>query len=421
MTYNAPIRQLFSAFAALWAVSLWAQQPAASAEPPLRELSARMATSDVRLQPSSAGTLSVEVDNLLFFKDNEFAGSQADGYTLPGMWVQPRLTWQPTADVRVSAGLHALVLDGASKYPCYAYHDIATWKGSQYQSGAHVLPYLRAEAQLGRTNIILGDIYGGANHRLMEPLFNPETNLTQDPEMGAQVVFSGRRFWMDVWVNWQSYIFRESTHQEAFTLGLSQRFLLNDPASAFHWYVPLCALGQHRGGEQDATDMGVQTLINGGLGLGLQWTRGSGLVSGANAEVGVMGAWQQAGELWPFDTGGAVSALAALWLWRDVRLFASVLYGRHFVPLYGVPFYSCVSQRQSDTSAQTFSGQSYDSVLAGHIGGEWGHTFARGYELGVKADVYSVRADAGSTSFSFGIYMRCNPVFVLKTFRHIDV
>ena len=403
----------FTALVSLCVVPLLGQPSAV----PLRELSARMATSDMRLQPDAVGTLAVEVDNLSFFKDNEFAGSQADGYTLPGFWVQPRLTWQPAAGVRIGAGLHALVFDGASKYPCYAYHDIATWKGDQYQRGAHMLPFLRAEAQLGRTNIVLGDIYGGANHRLMEPLFNPEVNLTQDPEMGAQVVVSASRFWMDVWVNWQSYIFRESSHQEAFTLGLSQRLLLNDASSAVHWYVPLCVLGQHRGGEQDATDMGVQTLINGGVGLGLLWQPGAGAVSGAGAELDLMGSWQQAGELWPFDTGGAAALQASLWLWRDVRLFASALYGRRFVTLYGVPFYSCLSQRQSDTSAQTFRGKSYDSLLAGHIGAEWGHSLAPGFELGLKADVYPVRADGTNTSFSFGVYMRCNPVFVL---RHLD-
>ena len=84
-------------------------------------------------------------------------------------------------------------------------------------------------------NIVLGDIYGGANHNLIEPLYNPELNLTADPEAGLQLLYDSRRFDLDVWVNWESFIFREDTHQEAFTVGLSGRYKLNDPDARFHF------------------------------------------------------------------------------------------------------------------------------------------------------------------------------------------
>lgn len=68
-------------------------------------------------------------------------------------------------------------------------------------------------------NIVLGNIYGASNHNLIEPLYNPELNLTCDPEAGLQLLYDSKAFDLDVWVNWQSFIFREDVHQEAFTVG----------------------------------------------------------------------------------------------------------------------------------------------------------------------------------------------------------
>ena len=59
-----------------------------------------------------------------------------------------------------------------------AYLDIADWKGNQYQKGSHILPYFRAQVALSeRFNIVFGNLYGAANHRLIEPLYNPDLNL----------------------------------------------------------------------------------------------------------------------------------------------------------------------------------------------------------------------------------------------------
>lgn len=100
-----------------------------------------------------------------------------------------------------------------------AYQDIAHWKGDQYQKGFHALPWFRAQVALSdHVNIVLGDLYGAANHNLIEPLYNPELNMVADPEMGLQLLYNSRRFDLDVWVNWESFIFREDIHQEALRL-----------------------------------------------------------------------------------------------------------------------------------------------------------------------------------------------------------
>lgn len=400
-----------------------------------QDLATRLAATDYRLSYDDTRTLAVDVQALAFFKDNEFSGDQATGYTLPGFWLQPRLTYQPLDAVRLEAGLHAIVFNGAGKYPCYAYHDIAQWKGSQYQRGAHVLPFFRAQAQLRRLTFVLGNIYGGANHGIVEPLMNHEVNLTQDPEMGFQLLADLPRYHLDAWINWQSFIFREDTHQEAFTVGLSQRIALNAKSSALNLYLPIDILLQHRGGEIDDTDMGAQTIDNAALGLGLRWNNKGKIFNGLTAEALALACLQQSGHLWPFDSGWGASATLSADFLRQLRVFATTVYARDFCPIYGAPFFSTYS---------TKTGGTFDHVLTSHIGAEWSHTFARDYVLGAKVDTYlcstgketlpvasfspsdATVPDASPSgsmpsafrnNFSFGVFFRCSPRFELKRFR----
>lgn len=77
-------------------------------------------------------TLYLNVDALAFFKDNEFDGNIAKGYTLPGVRLTPYLTYRPLLNLNLQMGLTALCYDGTNYYPNYAFHDIVTWKGNAY-------------------------------------------------------------------------------------------------------------------------------------------------------------------------------------------------------------------------------------------------------------------------------------------------
>jgi ribonuclease HI len=65
---------------------------------------------------------------------------------------------------------------------------------------------------------------------------------------------------MDTWLNWQSYIFEEDSHQEAFTVGSAWEIGLCPVGRAVSWYVPLQLVIQHRGGEQDTTNQRMELL-----------------------------------------------------------------------------------------------------------------------------------------------------------------
>lgn len=380
----------------------------------------RVYRSDFHIDPEKAKELSVELDNISFFKDNEYAGYFASGYSLPGLWVQPKAVYYPLGNIKIEAGVHMLIYHGANKYPSMAYQDIAYWKGDQYQKGVHLLPYFRAQMALSEhVNIVIGDIYGGSNHHLIEPLYNPELNLTADPEVGLQVLYESKAFDLDAWVNWQSFIFRDDTHQEAFTVGLSSRVKFNDPASRFHFYLPVQGVVQHRGGELDTIyTNSVQTLMNGAIGVGVLWNTNHRIFRNVNLELDAAGYYQQAGKIWPFGSGYGLYARASADIY-DFRVKTSYWRCDDFISMFGSPFYGAVSMKEP--------GVTFDRPQMVYLGVEYSRQLGKGYSIGVDVDIFQylggkMREDGipqsigSATSFTAGVYLRINPSFLIKKF-----
>lgn len=371
----------------------------------------RMATSAYRNDTSRVRQLRVEADVLTFFRDNEYSSKLTRGYSLPGLWLQPKFTYMPVRNLRLELGAHALVFNGANRYPCYVYHDIGTWKGKQYQHGAHILPWVRAQAEFKHLTVVLGDIYGGQNHGLVEPLWNAETNLSQDPEMGFQLLWDRPHLHADTWVNWQSYIFEEDNHQEAFTVGTSWQILYGDTASVLRFSTPVQLLFHHRGGEQDTTEMGVQTLCNASVGAKMDWRAGRRVLSRVSAEANLLLCYQQSGMLWPFDKGAAVQVSSAVELWKRFQVKAGVFHApTHFATLYGCPFFNTLSLRDNAV---------YRGISTVYAQADYHYTFARNYVLGAGLEAYQSWLGRGAKqefNFSFGIYLRLCPSFLIKKF-----
>lgn len=376
---------------------------------------------DYNIRPEDAKGLFIELDNISFFKDNEFAGPVMKGYSLPGLWLQPKAVYYPLKNIKLELGVHALIYSGAYKYPNMAYHDIATWKGEQYQKGAHVLPFFRAQFTLNKVNLVIGNIYGGSTHRLITPLYHPELNLTADPEAGFQILYDTRAFHLDAWVNWQSYIFEGDSHQEAFTAGLASQIDYNRPDARVHVYSPVQAIIQHRGGEQDTLyTNSVQTLMNGAVGVGVNWNLNRKVLKRINAELDFLGYYQQAGQLWRYNNGTGLYAAAYADL-KDFRVKAGYFRSDNFISLYGIPFFGAASTKEE--------GAVFDTPQTIFASVEYSRTFGKHYALGAKVELFEsipgemidkeniVTAPSAATSFSFGVYFRINPRFLVKKWK----
>ncbi|MDR1981797.1 MAG: hypothetical protein LBQ39_09305 [Tannerellaceae bacterium] len=373
-----------------------------------------------KIDAERKGALSVELDNLSFFKNNEYGGNFLEGYTLPGLWLQSKAVYYPSTNIKLEAGMHALLYWGADAYPNYAYQDIADWKSERYQYGARLLPVFRAQIALSeRVNLVLGNLYGAANHRLIEPLYNPELNLTADPETGLQFLYTSRFIDLDAWTNWESFIFKLDTHQEAFTFGISSRINYNRPESRFHFYTPIQLLTQHRGGEIDTIVVNsVQTFMNGATGIGGVWNINHPVFKRLHVEADATGFYQQTGDLWPFTNGYGLYAR----IWADLydfRVKGAYWMCKDFISMFGNPYYGAVSTSEE--------GLTFDNPRMACFGLEYSRSFGKGYSIGIDLDLYyhlsttahtaeRTEKQGGATGFSMGVYFRMIPSFLIKRF-----
>jgi hypothetical protein len=372
------------------------------------------------IQPEKENSVEISLDNLSFLKNNETDGTIIKGYTLPGIRLNPHVTYYPLSNVKLEAGLSLLKYWGANKYPNYTYRNIADWKADGYQTGFHFLPYFRAQIQpIPQMNIVMGNIYGGSNHRLIEPLYYPELNLTADPEMGVQFLYDSQNFHLDTWINWESFIFRNDIHGEAFTVGVSSSINLGKSGSPFYFEIPIQAIGAHRGGEIHETHDGVLTHINAYTGLRWGFNQKNDLLK--KIELSVMGGGftsTSAEKLaLPFKRGYAFYTNISAWV-RNFQFQMGYWRSKDFVNILGNPIFGNESAEHT--------GRTFPRVTVFHPSIRYEHTIGDGVYLGADFDYYynprlsvyenniPLEKASYSGSSAFGIYLRINPVIVLK-------
>lgn len=357
------------------------------------------------------------VDADAFIVDNEFDGPMVKGYTLPGTWLAPRLAYDPHPAVHLEAGLYAIFFNGADRYPSYAFHDIASWKGAQYRKGIHALPWFRADARIGCATITLGTLHREPKdasqlspHALALPLSNPESLHSADPEMGAQVQLSLPRYDLDLWIDWQSFIYQLDTHQEAFTAGLVQEVgLFSSAHRNVSLTLPIQLLAQHRGGEIDATTSGAQTLANAALGLRTRWQPDRRVLTSLGAEAMVLHSMQLKGTLWPQNSGDALWAQASALLWNRLNVRGGYLFGYHYVSLFGTPHLSTLS---------TADGRQRGHANTATYRVAYRQPFSHDMSLTASVDGYLTHPSGEplSHSLSLGLCFRAGLDFLLKKF-----
>ena len=125
------------------------------------------------------------------------------------------------------------------------------------------------------------------------------------------------------------------------------------------------------------------------------------------AEINMLAAYQQSGQLWPFKTGLAVHTGLNLNLWNHLGIRAGYLYApKHFVSLYGNPLYNTISQ----IDKTNFEG---NSTISARV--SYNYVIAKHYVVGAQAEAYQTwLTNHSELNFDFGIYLRVNPNFLIK-------
>lgn len=183
-----------------------------------------------------------QADGIFFFKNNEYFANTVEGYTLVGYKIRPTVT-VGTNTFSVSAGFQALRYGGLDD--------------------AHfVRPFLAANWQaLGWLNLQMGFLPGPASHQLCEAITDPELELTEKPEFGAQIRVVRPHLDADVWLNWRQFIFKGDSIPERFSAGLKVNLHAGDTCTV-GFRMPAGILFEHIGGQISDYRDTLQSLAN---------------------------------------------------------------------------------------------------------------------------------------------------------------
>lgn len=175
-------------------------------------------------------SIRLQIDNLNFLKDNEYANNIADGYTLIGSQLHPKVAFYPYPKAKLEFGLFGLTYAGLEKYH-------------------KVIPTFTFSYKTKKSVFNMGSYYDDTNHKLIAPLMTEESNLDERSiENGLQYIYKTTGFEIDTWLNWETFIFKNDTKNEEFILGLSAQYT---PIENSNWKLDfsLQNLFYHRGGQ----------------------------------------------------------------------------------------------------------------------------------------------------------------------------
>ncbi|UBM62029.1 hypothetical protein LA303_11575 [Candidatus Sulfidibacterium hydrothermale] len=206
------------------------------------------------LSDSSQQTLFFRIESSTFFKNNEYFDSFAYGYTGIGFYAKPVLDYYFTDKFEATAGVYLLKYSGLDDF-------------------SQVIPIFRLRYKMAPTlELVMGNIYGTANHRLAEPLFRYDRFYQDHIEYGFQFLLHTSHVWSDLWLSWEHFIQVGDTLQEHLMVGSSTVFTFNNPRKGWGFSIPVQVVFAHKGGQlAPPPHKPVSTIMNTLAGVQLQY------------------------------------------------------------------------------------------------------------------------------------------------------
>lgn len=375
-------------------------------------------TATAQLSPNE---LRFNLYNYNFFVNNEYKGNRVSGYTLPGFRLTPTISYSLNDKILIEGGASLLHYWGASKYPNIVFSNLPSWAAEQYQSGVHAVPFFRAVWHISnKVRFSFGNIEYSNSHNLIEPLYNIENTFSGDPEMGLQLKVNTNWFKGDLWLNWQTFIFNNDYHNETFCLGLSSETkLINKEKLVIS--IPINALVQHLGGENNITDVKVHSWINTSLGLksNITFSKNFNLYLGGD----YLKYKQLSGNIMPFKDGFAQFYYIGS-KYKNLNIKVAYFDSEGFVSLLGSQHFCNFSNNTPglvfDRANQFYARIDYDYLIEKSCKATfycqiWKQNKITG---NISLPSYSERVERdGFFSFSIGAILHLTPSFLLKKFN----
>ncbi len=277
---------------------------------------------------ADSNKLFFRIENTNLIKNNEYFNNLVDGSTLIGYFLKPSLLYYPGPKTKIQGGVHLLKYSGIDNFtqaiPTFTFHYNIT----------------------NSFSLILGTLYGTLNHQLIEPVFQFEKYIENNIENGLQILVNSKHFESDTWLNWEKFIFQDDPFQEEFTVGTSNKLILTNPESKINVSIPFQALIAHKGGQIDASEDNIQTLINSASGIICEFRNNSGkfIKSFATEQYLVTFDDISPTKQLPYIQGYGFYSKYYINT-RLINLMLGYWYGDYFIAPRGEPLFQSVSQK----------------------------------------------------------------------------
>lgn len=363
-------------------------------------------------------TIKLNIYNSNFLVDNEYKGLKVSGYTLPGFRLTPTVSYTPNKKIMIEGGVSILHYWGANKYPCTVYSHLPDWESYQYMNGLHLVPYFRAIWLIDKDMLLsFGNVYNFNSHLLNEVLYNYENTFNSDPELGAQFIMDKKHFYMDLWLNWQSFVFDGDIHQESFTIGCATETRFHFANDKFSITFPLNVIIQHLGGENLDIKHDVQSWLNASVGLKTTYRfNPSASVSLGGETIGYKNL--SGNDLFPFDKGWGIYPYISF-RYNELEIKTAYFESEDFVSLLGSQHFCNFSSNTEDLlfdrNSQIYAKASYHLKIGNGYNLNLIFQLFRQNELNGYRTGYGSVKRKGFTSFTLGVVFNINPSIKLKT------
>jgi hypothetical protein len=214
---------------------------------------------------SSKIMLSIKNQNILI--DNEYFGKIATGYTLFGSQLNPEIAYMPNKYLKIQGGIFLQKDYGNPDYSIVA-------------------PTLSLKLQKNGYSFIFGNLEGCLSHQLIQPIFNYERIYTYPLENGLQFKVDKKKFWFDMWIDWEQQEYQSSNYKEHIGAGMSSKITLYNHNDVFKIILPVQGYVYHNGGQLDVDSLHLITLLNYAAGLTFDFdlSKYSGFITGIRSD-----------------------------------------------------------------------------------------------------------------------------------------
>jgi hypothetical protein len=339
------------------------------------------------LAAADSNRLSLRTDLCSFFKNNEYFSPVAEGQTYPGVAMTAVLNYQHSNWFRAEAGAYAVKFSGRKQLI-----NLQPFLSLQYS----VLPSF---------HIIMGNIYGGVNHRLIKPMYQWERHFVENPESGLQLLWHPERLFADMWIDWQRYIERNDPFPEMLTFGTSVAWQMRSPDEPFRLSLPLQLLIHHKGGQIDISDENMIVMGNMATGLCSRWDIDSKWLQWAGMDFYFTGYYDRYPDaLRPYSKGWGTYPVLHLNT-APFTLTTGYWYGEKYFAFQGEPLFNSFNPYEPEQQIPV------RNMLTVKFSFE--KTLYRYIFIGAYIETYS-DLQRGKTDYNFGIHLRLNRNFSLK-------